>query len=173
MFTVTATDSLPETVDVTAKLCALWYFCYSDTTTTDLCSALTPVDESSTCPDAGSYSFLKTVTSPGSGSWDLPSWLQGYTFSVTVTFADSSGSVGATTCTGKATTTGDASSSSSNSSSDGYQQSLCGVAAAALVAAVWARRRQLRTRDAAARESLLEMEHKTNNDVAQGTRTAV
>lgn len=78
--------------------------------------------------------------------------------------------MGATTCTGKATTTGDEEDSSSN---DSYQQSLCGVAVAALVAAVWARRRQLRTRGAAARESLLEMEHTTNNDVAQGTRTTV
>ena len=168
ILTVTATDSLPETVDVTAKVCAVWYFCYSDSTTTDMCSSLTSVDEGSACPGAGSYSFLNTVTSPGSNSWDLPSWLQGYTFSVTVTFADSSGSVGATTCTGKATPTGEESSSSAS-----YQQSLCGVAVAALVAAVWARRRQLRTRDTAARESLLEMEHTTNNDTAQGTRSVV
>lgn len=69
----------------------------------------------------------------------------------------------------KATPTGEESSSSSTS----YQQSLCGVAVAALVAAVWARRRQLRTSDSAARESLLEMEHTANNDTAQGTRTVV
>lgn len=190
MFAVTATSSLPETVDITAKVCALWYICYSDYTTTDFCSALTSADGSSTCPGAGTYTFANTVTSPGSSSsWDLPSWLQGYTFAVTVTMTDASSASSsssaaaaaavATTCTGKASTMGTASTTSEGYSSTGYQQFMCGVGAAALVAAVWARRRQLRTgrrtsSTATTNESLLEMEHIPNNDgVAQELRTVV
>jgi hypothetical protein len=70
----------------------------------DICSLVTSVDGTSECPYAGTYAFSKTLTSPGSSSWELPSWLQGYSFTVTVHLVEDNGMADDTTCTAKVKT---------------------------------------------------------------------
>jgi hypothetical protein len=156
--TVTSSGYLPEYANITAKACVMTYVCYTyDMGKVDICSSLTS-DSGATCPDAGTYSFSNAFSSPGSSSWEIPSWVQGYTFSVSVSIQDFDGTATATTCKAKASTAGTSGSSSSSSSSAGYITSM-GVAAVALVTGLWVRRRKLRTQQQQARISLLEMEH--------------
>jgi len=135
-----------------------------------VCSSLTPVgDEEITCPDAGTYTFTNAFASPGGNWWDIPSWLQGYSFTVTLSITDSAGAAVDTTCTTKASTAGTSSDSGygndgSNSSGSfthggGYQIVMGVTAAAALVTGLWMRRRRIRTQQQDARMSLLEMEY--------------
>jgi hypothetical protein len=125
---VTSQAYLPQSANITGQACVLWYICYSFDmgVSNDICSMLTSVDGTSACPDAGSYSFSNTLTSPGSSSWELPSWLQGYSFTVTLNIVEDDGMSKDTMCVAKIKT---ASTSSSGSAA-------AAAVAVSLVAAV-------------------------------------
>jgi C4-dicarboxylate-specific signal transduction histidine kinase len=142
---------LPSTATVDVHGCVFSYICYSYSfVSIDLCSKLDlqSSDGNSSCPSAGTYSFDSTFNTPGDGSWEIPSWLDGYTVTVTATIIDSETSTSSTTCSLKVAT---------QSSSSSYTMVEASAAALAVFGtAFWIRRRR-KTRTSA-RIHLLELE---------------
>jgi hypothetical protein len=128
---VTSQAYLPQSANITGQACVMWYICYSFDLgeNKDICSMLTSVDGTSVCPDAGTYSFSKTMTSPGSSTWELPSWLQGYSFTVSLSITETDGMSEETKCYAKIKTASTSNSSSSSSAA-------AAAVAVSLVAAV-------------------------------------
>eukprot|EP00545_Synedropsis_sp_CCMP1620_P008185 CAMPEP_0119003434 /NCGR_PEP_ID=MMETSP1176-20130426/558_1 /TAXON_ID=265551 /ORGANISM="Synedropsis recta cf, Strain CCMP1620" /LENGTH=217 /DNA_ID=CAMNT_0006955035 /DNA_START=102 /DNA_END=755 /DNA_ORIENTATION=+ len=165
---ISASSDLPSTAVVDLQGCVFSYICYTySLTSVDLCSNLQSSDGSTSCPSAGSYTFDSSFNSLGDGSWEIPSWLAGYTVTVTATITDSESSATETTCSLKVSTT-----SSSSSSSTSYFM-VGSVAVFAMFGSVfWMRRRKTRT--SAANMHLLEFENTAEQDeiefAARGSR---
>ena len=149
---VTASSALPSYANVTAEACIYSYICYTydDLSAIDLCSFLTSADGSSECPSAGTYTFDDSASTPGDG-YDIPSWLQGYSFTIKLTFSDAKSSATSTTCSVTVSTT-------ASSDSSEYQMIAGATVALAVVAGIFVNRRRRRAARIST-SSLLEMGH--------------